>query len=344
MKALINKDFPDLISGTNLLATGGGGTPGKALEILQNVKEVKVKSIKELDASSIVCSVFGVGGKQTSDPIIASRAAFSSLQALLGGGVSALIPVEVGPMAMANAIFIANKINVPVLDSDIVGMRSSPEVFLETITLAGIPRTPAVVADDKGNRLVIRKFMNLKNFEKALREFAMACGGDAFVAGYPILKTKLQGIVPEGSISKSLATGKNLKKLKLRQLTLKAFLKRTRWVLLDKGKIEKEIKDSSRGFSEGSYTILTKDSKVTVIFKNENLVVARNGKPILTCPDSISLLDLESASAVNNFEANKGKEVAALGKKAIPIWRTRRGRKLFSPKNLGLDWEQKLLP
>jgi len=48
-------------------------------------------------------------------------------------------------------------------------------------------------------------------------------------------------------------------------------------------------------------------------------------------------------SGINNFEDNTGKKVAILAKKAIPIWRTNKGKKLFSPKTLGFNYKQKLL-
>lgn len=344
MKLISPNQWPEIISGANLLATGGGGTIGDALSIVKRIKQaVKLVSLNELKPDDLICTVFGVGGKQNCDPVVASQTAFSIFQKILRQRIAVIIPVEVGPMAFANTAFIANKLKIPLLDSDIVGMRSSPEVFLETITIPGIKRTPCIIADDKGKYLIIRRRRNLKALEKTLRNFAVSAGGDAFVAGYPLKVKSIKGIIPEDSITLSRETGNLLQKLRCGKINLKQFCELSSWKLTNEGVIIKVENNNSAGFSEGKYTIRSVKDNLTIIFKNENLVFLKNGKVALTCPDSITLLDLDSFEAINNFEENDGKRVAILGKKAIPIWRTLKGRKLFSPKNLGLDYKQRLL-
>ncbi|MDP3998241.1 MAG: DUF917 domain-containing protein [bacterium] len=380
MKLILPNQWTEIISGANLLATGGGGTIKASLPIIKKIRQpTRLVSLSELKPDDLICTVFGVGGKQNCDSVVASRNAFAIFQQILKQPVAAMIPVEAGPMAFANTAFIADKLKIPLLDSDIVGMRSSPEVFLETITIPGLKRTPCVVADDKGKYLIIRSSKNPEELEKKLRDFAISVGGDAFVAGYPLKVEMVKGIVPENSITLSMQTGKTLQKLQIGKTDLNRFCKATGWSLLGRGEIIEVKKGPSKGFSEGKYVIrpiennansavvilgslgasrttpesdsgqvrMTDSAKLvnnlTIIFKNENLVFLRNGKVVLTCPDSISLLDLGTFEAINNFESNNGKRVAILGRKSIPIWRTRKGKKLFSPKKIGLDFKQKLL-
>lgn len=344
MKKLKPKDIGQIIEGANLLGTGGGGTVSGASSILRKIKNpVQLISLEEMKNTDLVCTVFGIGGKQNCDPVKASKSALALFQKVLNKNIAAIIPVEVGAMAVANALFIASELNIPLLDSDIVGLRSSPEVFLETITLANLERTPCAIADDKGNQAVLWKSESLEKLEQFLRNFAISVGGDAFIAGYPIKARQLKNVIFDGSITTSLKTGVLLKKLKNQDISLVDFCQELEWKLLGTGKIKKQKKDNIKGFSQGTYAITSAKNVFTVVFKNENIVVLREKNILLTSPDSISLLDLSTCQAINNFEDNRNRNVAILGKQAIPLWRSTRGKNLFSPKNLGLNYKQKLL-
>lgn len=344
MKNLNNKDIKKIISGANLFGTGGGGTINETLSMLQEIKTpVKLVNIMGLRENDFICTVFGVGSKQSCDPVATSKDALLQFQKIFRKKFSAIIPVEVGTVAIATSLFISSRLKIPVLDSDIVGLRSSPEVFLETITIAGLNRTPCVISDGKGSKLIIAEEKNPEELEKILRNFAIKSGGDAFVAGYPLQIGSVKNVVPSGSITFAQKTGETLLKLKNKEIDLENFCKITGWKFMDCGVIEKVVEYSKKGFIEGKYRIQSNNQKWTVIFKNENLILLKDRTVILTCPDLISLLDLDSSEAVNNFEKNRGKKVAILGRKAIAIWRTPEGKKLFGPKNLGLDYKQKLL-
>lgn len=345
MRILDKKSFFEIISGANLLATGGGGTISKALSITKKIKQsVQLVSLAELKRSSLVCTVFGVGGKENCDPLVASKAAMKIFQKILNKKISALIPVEAGAESFATALFIASKLNIPVLDSDIVGLRSSPEIYLETITLANLKRTPCAIADDKGNSAVLWSSQNPKKMEQFLRNFAISSGGDAFVAGYPLPVRSLKGIIPEGSITIAQQTGQALTQLKRKKITLAEFCGKMQWAILGVGRIVDIAKNDSKGFVKGKCVVRLKTKeRMEVFFKNENLVILKNRKVLLTCPDSISFLDLNTCQGVNNFEENKNKRVAILGKKAIATWRTKEGKKLFNPRRLGFPYAQKLL-
>lgn len=344
MKLLVQKDYRDILEGANLLGTGGGGTIAGGLSLIKKIsKPIELLSLKELKSNETICTVFGVGGKENCDPLIASKTAMTVFEKILRKKISALIPVEAGAESIGTVLFIANELGIPVIDGDIVGLRSSPEIYLETITLANITRTPCVIADDKGTTEILKQEKNVTKVESFLRNFATKVGGDAFVAGYPMEAGKIKNVIAQCSITIAKETGRALEELRAGKLTLGSFCKKTGWKLIDIGKVVKKKSATQKGFIQGLYEIVAGYKIYTVVFKNENLVLLRNKKVILTCPDSISLLDLNRLEGVNNFEENRGKQVVILGKKAIPIWRTKEGKKLFSPKNLGFSYAQKLL-
>jgi len=338
------KDLVYILRGAQVYATGGGGTLAASIAFIEKITNpVTLMQIDQLTPDDIVCTIFGVGGKLSSDPLIASQSALTVFQKILNKKISAIIPVELGALAVANALYFASALQIPLLDSDIVGMRCSPEIFLETITLMKIQRTPCVIADDSNTIAVLWNSESLEKLETFLRNFAISSGGSAYVAGYPLTKTDLTNSVPEGSITNALTMGYLLEQTSKKNMSFKAFCKKTDWQYIDCGTIQTEEKKDTNGFIEGFYTIETKTNQYRIVFKNENLVLLQNNNVLLTCPDSISLLDTTTYEAVTNFEANKSKKVAIIAKKAIPIWRTHKGKQLFSPENIGLPYVQKLL-
>ena len=342
MKQLTKQNYINSILGANLLGTGGGGTIAGAKKILSRIQgNTTLVSLSELKDTDLICTVFGVGGKQACDPIKASKAALQAFQNTFNKRVSGVIAVEVGAMAVANALFIANKLNIPLVDSDIVGLRSSPEIFVETISLRNLDRTPCAISNGKGDTALLLESDNLKRLETFFRNFAISSGGDAFVAGYPLQVKQIKNLVAKNSISFSEFVGSVLQSTN----DVVTLAKKTDMIIIGKGKITKTAVNTTKGFASGTYEIVDGNKKWEVIFKNENLVLLKNNATILTCPDSLCLLDLATFTGINNFQANNntGKTIAILGKKALPVWRTKKGKELFSPKKLGLDYKQKLL-
>ncbi|MFC1790459.1 hypothetical protein ACFLZP_03185, partial [Patescibacteria group bacterium] len=146
------------------------------------------------------------------------------------------------------------------------------------------------------------------------------------------------------SLSFSLNLGQWLTKLKKSQITIRKFCQKGGFFPFGSGTIIKQEQTIEGGFCQGSCFIKTKAGKnLQVIYKNENLVLLRENRVLLTCPDLICLLDLDRGEGLCNFLKNQGKRVAVLGKKALPIWRQKKGQILFSPQNLGLNFKQKLL-
>ncbi|MEL6531041.1 MAG: DUF917 domain-containing protein, partial [Pseudomonadota bacterium] len=71
--------------------------------------------------------------------------------------------------------------------------------------------------------------------------------------------------------------------------------------------------------------------------KNEHLVARKDGAVIATCPDLISIIDLESADGIVNPGYENGQAVAVLGFRCDPIWRSEAGLAVFSPRYFGYD-------
>jgi len=332
-----------LIRGSSLLATGGGGSIDSAQKMIKRLKKkVRLVDLNELDKRDAVVTVFGVGGKEKNDPVVSVRFALAAFMKYANISPSAIIPVEVGPLAVATACFMASELKLPVLNADIVGFRSSPEVFIETISIPELPREPLAAANEKGETIILTKSTSIQTTEQILRNFATVSGGDAHVVGYPLNVRDIENVVGVNSISSSIAIGIALNKVQDNSLV--TFCTNNNFVVLANGIITRQKTAVKSGFTQGDVEIVDQSkNRWTIVIKNENMAALKNNNVVITIPDSICLLDMDTKTGINNFEKNVGKQVAILARRAIPIWRTKRGKALFSPKNLGLSIEQKLL-
>ncbi len=77
------------------------------------------------------------------------------LQFMTGRRVAALMAIEIGGGNGLLPITWAARIGLPVVDADGIG-RAFPEVPQVTMHLAGIPASPAVLTDERGNLAVFR--------------------------------------------------------------------------------------------------------------------------------------------------------------------------------------------
>jgi len=76
-----------------------------------------------------------------------------------------------------------------------------------------------------------------------------------------------------------------------------------------------------------------------VWFKNENLVSWLDGKPFVTCPDSICVVDTKTGLGLSNWgnDFGSGRRVTVFGVKAHELFRTAKGLERFSPRSFGYD-------
>src|SRR3990172_471958 len=137
MKNATHIDY--LFTGSLFYATGGGGNPIRAKQIMRALSERNIVppliAPKDLNAQGMCITGFSVGGLQ-SDVISRKllRTMLARYQSILKQPVQAIIPVEIGPLSLAVSMELASILHLPVVDADVVGGRSTPEVFLETIT------------------------------------------------------------------------------------------------------------------------------------------------------------------------------------------------------------------
>jgi len=321
-----------LLSGSTFYGTGGGGDPKLAEKIYRSLKRpVKLRKINDFTANEIFITTYTVGG--LNQQLIKRKIIAKSLsiyQKLINQKISGIIPVEIGPLSLALSVNLAGKLNLPLIDADFVGGRSTPEVFLETISLFNIPRAPLLVINNLGKYKILMRSKNYLAEEKFLRQFADKSGGFALVLGYPITQKVAKKSLCQKTVSLAIKTGEKINQGKLVGK------------LLFQGKITtiKDIKQN--GFTSKIMEIKNKQDLGKLYLKNENLIFWLNNKPLLTCPDLIILLNKNNLP-LYNLNLKKNLIVKVVGLPAQSLWRTKNGLKLFNPKLFGFNFAPKLL-
>jgi uncharacterized protein len=341
---LDKSDIKQILLGASLLGTGGGGRYDLAQNILREMSgQVMLTPIDTLKETDLIITAFMVGGlKKRGDLGRGIAKSINILKTQLKKEIRYIIPVEIGPTAVMNIFNIAAMLNLTVIDGDLVGFRSAPEIYVEAITLNNVNRLPIVAVNLEGDTIILTETSSITKIESILRSFSDQSESEVYVAGYPIYKNMIRDVYGDRSLSVSRDIGGVLLNAQ-DDKTLIAGLQKTEILYLDRGIIINQDDKDEGGFTRGQLTIETENSIYEVFYKNEFLVLEKDKKVVLTSPDSILILDSKQMRGINNSEDNRQKSVYILARKATKPWRTKEGKKLFSPINLGYNVKQKLL-
>lgn len=346
---LTKKGWINIVLGATVLSTGGGGDLQEAKEVFKQVfkkkKQIPLVKLSELNGDDIICTAYIAGSigsfERSTKPLIK---AFKCLQQIIKKPIKGIVPVEIGPGDIAETVKITATADLPVIDADFVGKRASPEVYLETITLRDLPRTPMVITNKGGKTITLLKDIQPQQIEKMVRKFAQESGGDAFVVGYPLSVKKIIGVVGKNTLGLCQKIGTVLKE----KNSVKKIVKLTKGILLFEGSITSKTTKDNKGFLTGFVKIKGQNKFAgkmgKIYFKNESLLFWINDKIVLTCPDLICVLDKKTKLGIYNRDIKLNQNVIILGIPALPIWRTAKGQKLFSPGAFGFNFKPVLLP
>lgn len=342
MKRLNSTDLENLLVGTIFYGTGGGGSPSLAQAIYKRIslrnQLPSLAEITEFSPGDLFMTAFPVGSLKPQEvPERYLRLALTSFQQRCRTPIAGIIPVEIGPLSVAVAIKLAAQLKLPVIDADFVGGRSTPEVFLETITLFDIPRTPLVIVNASGDCAVLEKSSSAAFEENFLRSFANKSGGFAYVFGYPTTAKVVHKALTLGTVAQAMQTGYliNSKRLVTNINTING-------KIIFSGEITSIRSQKKSGFTSKYIEIKNQKQEAKLYVKNENLVLWIDGKPALTCPDLIVLIDMYN-NPLFNLNLKIGLNVTVVGIKACPLWRTEKGKKLFCPRTFGFQFKSQLL-
>ncbi|GMN02232.1 DUF917 domain-containing protein [Erythrobacter sp. MTPC3] len=349
----------DALVGSSYLGTGGGGSLAEARELIASDLAAGLTfsmiSVDALSDTDRVACPYGLASLADTSSAMQERldaienpvdlpvqAAFEALEEHLDQKFAGVIMGEIGPLSLAEGLSTAARLGVPALDADTVG-RAVPEINQHSVKVAGIPLTPIGAATPFGDTIIVEQLGDPTRAEDILRSIAVVsreCG----VTDSPITgaQAKQSGTLVTDSLTLARSIGKAVRDAKAAGSDpIEAARLAADGYLLFTGTVSDFTWADEDGFLVGTVKLagsgaFAGQSFVTDV-KNEHLVARRDGAVIATCPDLISIIDVETADGVINPDFERGQRVAVLGFRCDPLWRTKAGLDVFSPRYFGYD-------
>jgi len=348
MRLLDEKSIEHIATGASLLGTGGGGDPhiGKlmALDAIKKHGPVRLISPDEIPDDALIVPSAMMGA-----PIVIIEKlpsgrefiqAFQGLEGILGRKVYATIPIEAGGVNSMIPIAVAANLGIPLVDADGMG-RAFPELQMVTYHLDGITASPMVVADEKGNSVILNTITN--NWaEELARVITVSMGASVMISIYPMTGRQVKDSAVLNIMSYSEKIGRII--MDSRNSggdALGDLLDLTGGRLLFQGKIDDIERNTVGGFNRGICRLSGiesfRDQSMEIDFQNENLVARKNGSVVATVPDLICIIDLDTLVPVTTETLKYGRRVIVLGLPCDRKWRTPKGIETAGPRYFGYD-------
>ncbi len=344
MKYLTDKELEYLSLGSAVLGSGGGGDPSYALLMAKHHFEeygpVKVISPQALSPSDLVVPLGIMGAPLINMERLLSgkelETLITTIEKRLGKKPTVLMAGEIGGANAFAPLLIAAKLDLPVLDGDLIG-RAFPELQMNVCALKKVSATPAVIADCLGNSVMVET-PHVKTLETLARAVTVGMGSSAAIALHLMSGSVAQASVVPGTLSQAVAIGKIIYEAREKGGDPIAALQKNadahllaRGTLVD---IRQEIVD---GFLQGSVTLLTDQGSIVLSYQNEYLLASQGQKVLASTPDILMLIEESSGTPITSESLKYGLQVALITLPAPVIWQSQAGLSLVGPRVFGYD-------
>ncbi len=341
-------DLKDVAVGAAVLGTGGGGDPyiGKlmAMQAIRAHGPVEVIGVDELDDDAVVAPAAMMGAPTVMVEKLPNGTeivtAFRSLEEYLGRPITAVLCGEAGGLNSTVPFIVAAELGLPLVDGDGMG-RAFPELQMVTFTMHDVPATPMVMADDKGNSVLLHTIDN-RWTERLARSATIEMGGAALIAFYAMDGRTAKRAVVRGTVSLAADIGRTIREARAtRRDPIEAVQARVGAHKLFSAKILDVDRRTVGGFARGEALLEGVDDDAgrsfRIQFQNEFLVALEDDDVLVSTPDLITLLDADTGEAITTESLRFGFRVVALGIPSDPQWRSDEGLALVGPRYFGYD-------
>jgi uncharacterized protein len=339
-------DLDDIAVGGAILGTGGGGDPyiGKlmAQQAIRKYGPVRMIDVTEIRDDDLVvpCAMMGaptvmVEKIPQGDEILT---AFRKLERFLGKKIGAILCAEAGGLNSTIPFVIGAMTGIPVIDGDGMG-RAFPELQMVTFTLHGVSATPMMVVDDKGNSILLECIDN-RWTERLARTATIEMGGSVLIALYPMTGAVAKKASVRGTLTLARRLGEILRESRATHAdAVAAIQSKLNAATIFEGRVTDIARRTETGFARGDAKFVGVDDyrnhTYRIEFQNEFLIAERDGEPIVTTPDLITLLDADTGVPITTETLRFGLRVVAIAIPCAPQWRTRAGLALVGPNYFG---------
>jgi len=366
VKLKTRQDIEDFVRGCTFLGTGGGGSPEDGIKWLSTLMD-QGKELGWIPADEIpdgvwtvCCYLMGTIAPKTEEikrrmewfgltkrviefmPAEAAKELIQYAKVELG----AVVPLEIGGGATPSAVVAGALFGVPVVDGDYSGGRAIPEVPQTTPIIFDQPMWPMASVDAYGNRAIIKEAVGYEMAERMGKMLSAASFELVGNAAFLLKGEAMKKTVVKGTLSKSLEIGRAIRQARESGADpVEAARKVVDGWILFKGKVTGKDWEDKEGYYWGTHTITGsgefQGSEFKIWFKNENHVTWLDGKPYVTSPDIVVVVDLRTGEPKTNPSIREGDEVAVIGIRAAEVFTTEKGLEILGPKHFGFNLEYK---
>lgn len=339
-KRIINgQQIVDVIWGATLLGGGGGGSIKGALDLLNKYRidhpkdalEITLYDYAEMEPEAYAAATAAMGAPtafQDVDLLKYFTNSFVALQEMAAkmdtpkelkysygvelGGTNTLVPMMVS---------LVNKI--PFIDGDGAG-RAVPALDTLLLNINGCDTAPLTMSDGKNNRLTIElaDTKDARLGEEIGRHICEVFNQVSGVSGWMVRREDFEQRLVIGSITLAEKVGRVLRTCSEYNGDVFAVLTQKDIVnckFLGKGKVIKIENVMKNGYDFGK-VVIAADGEFTIFFQNENLLISKNGKPMMTVPDIICYYDVATGMPLSNADINEGMEIVIGAVKVDEKW------------------------
>jgi DUF917 family protein len=352
---LTRDDLPALAIGAAILGTGGGGDPyiGRMMaeSAMASQKSITVLSVDDLSDDQWVIPVAGMGAPTVlfekpprgTEPL----QAFQRLRDYLGAPDALPCPIEAGGINSMVPLQVAALLKCPVVDADGMG-RAFPELYMQTFHLNGIQGTPACLASEWGETVLLESLRDNYTFEWIARGVTIRLGGHSFVAQFPMQGAAVKRAAIRGTLSLGIRLGRAVvEAARSHQDPLAALAKASDYagygegIIAFRGKIVAVTRRTTDGFARGEVVLEglgdQRGTTARIAFQNENLVFYRDGEAVAMVPDLITVVDSQTGQAITTERLQYGQRVGVLVIPAPAVMKSDAALKVWGPSAFGYD-------
>jgi uncharacterized protein len=344
------QDLEDLARGAAVLGTGGGGNPyiGKLLarHAIREYGPVTLVDATEVPDHAVVVQSAMMGAPTVMvEKLPRGDEAVNALLALqdhLGHPVTHVVCGEAGGINSTIPFVVAARTGLPLIDADGMG-RAFPELQMLVPSMFGVSATPMVVADEKGNTVLLRTTGNLWT-ERFARAATIEMGCTAAIACYAMKGRQVRETMVRGTLTLCQELGRVIARARAAHADpVQAVVERLDGHVVFRGRVADVERRTETGFARGRAVLAGlgpySGSELEVNFQNEHLVAVRDGRVVASVPDLIIVLDSDSAEPITTEEIRYGFRVSVVAAPCDPRWRTEAGLALVGPRYFGYDFD-----
>jgi hypothetical protein len=331
---LDERSLPDLARGCALLASGASGDLGlgltMALRAVTAHGPVAVRTVAELADEELVLPCGLVGSPAVAAERIPSgdegRALRDTVERRLGLRVAALMPYAIGGLNGLIAVTWAARLRLPLVDADGMG-RTFPSLAQLSMVEAGVPVTPAVLADGRGNTLVLEAADD-RWAARLASGAATAMGGLCAIAPAALTGRQARRAVIQGSVSQALRYGRAAREGGAGEV-------------LHDGRVQEVRREVIDGAVHGSATVAGSGAfagrRLRIELQSEFLLAIEDGRVRAAVPDIIAVLSQRSGEPMAAEDLHEGQQIRVVAFTAPQRWRRDSGLALTGPAAFGLE-------